>query len=33
MNELDQGYKFNPADLVEYAMDKPIGINGGLGKG
>lgn len=25
MNELDQGYIFNPVDLVEYAMDKPIG--------
>lgn len=25
MNEPDQGYIFNPADLVEYAMDKPIG--------
>lgn len=25
MEEPDQGYIFNPADLVEYAMDKPLG--------
>lgn len=25
MSELDQEYAFHPADLIEYAMDKPIG--------
>lgn len=25
MNELDQDYIFHPADIVQYAMDKPIG--------
>ncbi|MFJ2318824.1 MULTISPECIES: hypothetical protein [unclassified Pseudomonas] len=25
MSELEQDYAFHPADLVEYAMDKPIG--------
>lgn len=25
MSELDQEYAFHPADLIDYAMDKPIG--------
>lgn len=25
MSKLDQEYAFHPADLIEYAMDKPIG--------
>lgn len=25
MSKLQQGYAFHPADLVEYAKDKPIG--------
>ncbi|WP_434141445.1 hypothetical protein JQR84_24435 (plasmid) [Pseudomonas luteola] len=26
MSELDQEYAFHPADLIDYAMDKPIGV-------